>query len=211
MKRQLYCAIIGDINNSRALEDRNRVQRKFERTITAINKEFRLEIASRFQITLGDEFQGVLRSPAESYRIIRRVTQLMYPVQFTFGVGVGTISTAFKKEPIAMDGDVFHRARNALDRSKRRKRRLSYDFDHPSLEVANALVQLMEVQHGRLTPRQQEVSLLIRQHGNQTRVAKLLRVSQPAIWKAMSTSGIRELHEAEQALGQFLSSVMSPS
>lgn len=58
-----YCVIIGDIDKSRTLQRRARIQEKFKEAVAAINKEFKNDIASKFLITLGDEFQGVLLTP----------------------------------------------------------------------------------------------------------------------------------------------------
>lgn len=69
MKPQ-YCAIIGDINESRKLEKRGAVQKIFERAVEQINKTYQDEIASKFLITTGDEFQGLLQTPAKSYHLV---------------------------------------------------------------------------------------------------------------------------------------------
>jgi hypothetical protein len=78
--KQQYCAIIGDINKSRTLERRARAQEKFKEAVAAINKEFKNDIASKFLITLGDEFQGLLKTPARSYHIVRRFQELTEPI-----------------------------------------------------------------------------------------------------------------------------------
>ena len=49
-----YCALIGDINRSRELPQRARVQRAFQLAIGKVNQEFRDEIASNFVLTIGD-------------------------------------------------------------------------------------------------------------------------------------------------------------
>ena len=58
-------AIIGDMVHSRALSARARsaAQTDFAKLVVLLNRRFRRTIASRFVITLGDEFQGLLREP----------------------------------------------------------------------------------------------------------------------------------------------------
>jgi DNA-binding CsgD family transcriptional regulator len=204
-----YCAIIGDINRSRDLPHRARVQRAFQRAIEHINTEFRDEIASDFVLTIGDEFQGLLRSAKKGYRLVRRFAELMEPVDFAFGMGIGPLSTPLRKEAaLGMDGEAFHRARAALVTAKKEKRSLVLDFDHPSLPLANALLALMERDWARLTPRQKEIIHLVAKYGNQSVVARKLGISQPAVSKSVSSSLADRLAEAEEALGGFLSSVI---
>lgn len=119
MKTQ-YCAIIGDINKSRQLEKRGMVQKKFEKAVEFINTEYKSEIASKFLITIGDEFQGLLHTPAKGYQIMRHFREIMEPVQFSFGADIGTLATPVApKAAIGMDGECFHRARAALQHAKK--------------------------------------------------------------------------------------------
>ena len=158
-------------------------------------------------VTLGDEFQGLLFSPAESYRMALRFTELMHPIPFSFGVGIGTISTAFHRLTISMDGEVFHRARNALELSKQNRSLLTYEFNHPVLPMLNALIDLVDKQKGKLTPRQRTIARLLLPDGNQSRVARRLKISQPSVWKSVSSSNMKQLKWAEEALTSFLSSL----
>lgn len=211
MKTQQYCAIIGDINKSRSLSQRAKVQRKFQHAIETINKEFRNEIASKFILTLGDEFQGLLKSPAESYRLVRRFQDLMEQIPFAFGIGVGTLSTEHKTTALGMDGECFHHARVALEHAKKQKVEVFYVFNHPSLDLVNALIGLMEKQWSRLTDRQKQIAQLVKQYSSQEIVARRLRVSQPAVSKVYSSGTIKQLTEAERVLYKFLRSLTEGS
>lgn len=204
MKPQSYCAIIGDINKSRSLPQRAKVQKQFQRAIELINKEYKADIASKFVLTLGDEFQGLLLSPAESYRIVRRFQDEMGGVPFAFGIGLGTLATPVNpKEALGMDGECFHRARAALKEAKSGHRGVMYDFDSPTASFINALVGLMEVLWGRLTPRQKRIAQLSQSY-NQKHIAERLKISPQAISKAYSSAGIKRLQEAEHALQTLL-------
>ena len=208
--QKVYCAIIGDINKSRTLPGRNRVQKRFRRAVETVNREFRDDIASPFLITLGDEFQGLLLSPVESHHLVNRFRQLMQPVSFAFGVGIGTLSTPLNSSiALGMDGDAFYRARSALSIAKARKRTLTYGVNAASEELINALVALMDRQWRRLTPRQQQISRMLRQH-NAKDVARRLRISPQAVSKARSAAGAAELDEAAAALRRFLGHLVRP-
>lgn len=205
-----YCVIIGDINKSRSLADRERVQRKFQQAIDTINKEFKTVIAAKLVLALGDEFQGLLKTPAESYKIVRRFQDLMEPVSLSFGIGVGTLSTSLKSTPLGMDGECFHRARAAVQKAKRAKRRLVYDFNDAAVVLVNALIGLMDKQWKRLTSRQQEIMRLIKEYSRQEVVANKLHITQQAVSKAYTSTVIKEFHEADDSLREFLQSLGQP-
>lgn len=200
-----YCAIIGDIRKSRALHRRAAVQRKFEKAIETVNAEFKSSIASRFLVTLGDEFQGLLISPAVSYDFVVRFQELMNPVPFSYGIGLGTLSTPLQPAALGMDGESFHRARSALTVAKKSKRQLVYDIDHPALGLVNALVGLIEQEWGQLTPRQKQIARLMKHLETQEAVASRLGITQPAVSKAVSR--FSRITEAEDALRGFLSTL----
>ncbi|HEX9657639.1 MAG TPA: SatD family protein [Bacteroidota bacterium] len=201
MTSKQYCAIIGDIRKSRSLPRRASVQRKFAAAIEKVNVEYRPEVASKFLLTLGDEFQGLLISPTESYRLVRRFQDLMEPISFSFGVGVGALSTPVKKDALGMDGEAFHRARAALNEAKKSKREVLYSFDSQTLDITNALVGLLEGEWHRLTARQKQIAQLLKELDGQEAVANRLRISQPAVSKVVST--LRNMTEAENALHEF--------
>jgi len=62
--KERYIAVIADMVKSRELPSSRRalVQKHFEELIARLNKEFRPSIAAKFSITLGDEFQALLRT-----------------------------------------------------------------------------------------------------------------------------------------------------
>lgn len=205
-----YCAIIGDINRSRSLAGRAGVQRKFAAAVDSINKEFKTSTASKFLVTLGDEFQGLLATPEQSYDLVRRFQDLMRPVPFAFGVGIGTLSTPLRKDKaLGMDGEAFHRARKALSEAKSRKRTVCYSFNSESEVLVNALIALMDKQWFRLTKRQRRIAQLLKEQSPKE-VAQRLRISTQAISKTRRSAGMVELGEAADALRQFLKTLKQP-
>jgi hypothetical protein len=206
MKQRTYCAVIGDINRSRSLTDRSKVQRRFVATMEKINREFKDAIAAQFLVTVGDEFQGLLVSPEASYEMILRIEELMQSIPFACGVGVGTLATPLRKEALGMDGEVFHRARNALAEAKRRKRSVCYSFESPSEPLINALVALMDRHWHGLTGRQRQIARLLKD-GEPKHVARRLHISVQAISKARRSSSLAELEEARVILQRFLASL----
>ena len=68
----LYIAIIGDIKGSKKLDNRNEVQKKLTSVLDDINKKYKDDIYSKFTITLGDEFQGLLCYGQTVWRFYRK-------------------------------------------------------------------------------------------------------------------------------------------
>ena len=206
MKNQLYCAIIGDIISSRIIPNRAKVQNQFLHTIDSLNKEFRNLIVSefRFRVSHGDAFEGLLVGPAESYRLARRLQDMMEPVSISIGIGVGSLSTKQVKNVDMVDGDAFYRARRALELAQKKKQEVMFDFDYPALNLTNTLVGWMEKEWERLTSRQREIiqqMKVLKSHGA---VARKLKISQPAVSKVLSIPTIRKMTESERVLYEFL-------
>ena len=116
MENQNYFAMIGDMVSSRQIKDRSEVQSKFTAVLEAINKHYRFDLASKFVVTLGDEFQGVLHSAANICEIIDTISTNLYPVRFRFGVGIGKITTEINPESsLGADGPGYWYAREAIN------------------------------------------------------------------------------------------------
>lgn len=207
MKPQ-YCAIIGDINRSRTLPRRGQLQKKFSDAVTIINREYRDQVASRFLVTLGDEFQGLLKTPERSYELVRRFQDIVGNVTFSYGVGIGTLTTPLDpKLAIGMDGECFHRARAAVSKAKKNKRQIVYDFNDPGLDLVNAMVAMLDKQWKFLGATQRKIAQLMKDQYRQVDIAKKLRISQQAVSKARRSSALAEMQESVDALQKFLGSL----
>ena len=114
-----YIAIIGDMKMSRKMEERKEVQVRLSDVLLRINETYKQDIVSKFTITLGDEFQGLLANGINVLRIIKELEREMFPVQFRFGIGIGAITTDINYEmSIGADGPGYYFARKAIDHLK---------------------------------------------------------------------------------------------
>ncbi len=124
MNKQPYIALIGDLVSSRKLTslDRNRIQTRLTELFNSFSKDTNPGLVSQPLITLGDEFQALFNADAAGSHsvldLLVTIVDLARPTGVRFGVGVGPLTTALKPQALGMDGPCFHRARQALDRSR---------------------------------------------------------------------------------------------
>lgn len=112
----MYCAVIADIINSKTTRDRGQVQKKLNKILAGINKDYDGSIASNFTITLGDEFQGLLNNPKSVMEIINHIKMSLYPVDIRVGIGFGEMTTEINPEmAIGADGPAYYKAREAVN------------------------------------------------------------------------------------------------
>ncbi|MDO5132045.1 MAG: SatD family protein [Eubacteriales bacterium] len=151
-----YVAVIGDMKDSRNLDDRYAAQKELKKVLEEINEKYENELAAKFLITLGDEFQGLVRSSRHVLGMIKYIQKKMYPVTFRFGVGIGTISTEINPEfAIGADGPAFYAAREMVEdlRAKERKSKTQegdiqfsiYGENSFEIERINTLLSLIKL------------------------------------------------------------------
>jgi hypothetical protein len=211
MKTQ-YCAIIGDINKSRELPDRNRVQILFEDAVRAINDEFKNEVASKFLITLGDEFQGLLYNPAKSYHIVRRFQDIVKNISFAFGIGIGSLATKINpKSAIGMDGECFYNAREALKNAKEYKQEIVYYFADPSAPLVNIAIGLLEKKWKKLGDKQKQIMQMHKTNKSQNEIASLLNITQQFVSKTVNSQSFKEMQEIIDVLDIYFDKISEKS
>lgn len=207
----LFAAVIGDVVGSRHLPSRPAVQAKLERVVALINERFTDDIASAFLITLGDEFQGLLRSVGRLLDLTYAAELELYPVRIRFGVGIGRLDTSLREVALGMDGPAFHRAREALEVAKKRHLPLVFRSEDP---VANAIVTDCYALAARVravwTPKQREVAHLLLNERLQKAIAARLNVEPAAISQRLAGAMWHELESSRMSLQLFLGSWFTP-
>src|ERR1700739_4171570 len=86
-----YVAVIADMVKSRELPSAQRavVQKHFQELVTTLNREYRDKLASKFAITLGDEFQGLLTTSSVLPDLIWLIEEKFSDRQVRVGIGIG--------------------------------------------------------------------------------------------------------------------------
>jgi hypothetical protein len=195
-------ALIGDVIRSRGLAGRQRhqVQLGLEELTAAINQRYRRAIAARFLVTLGDEFQGVLKQADIIPDLIWTIEASLGKAEVRIGIGFGTLNPPFKPVALGMDGSAFHAARQAIELARKRRLQggLFVGFGETDDLVLNGFARLARHVRQELTKGQMGVLTLLRQGRAQAEVAKELRLSPQAVSKRARGAGWDALLEGER-------------
>ena len=112
----MYLALIADVIDSKMVQERLDLQKQVEKTLQKMNELFGDYLASRFTLTLGDEFQALLKVDAPVFQIIDTLRSELTPTQLRFGIGLGEIVTAIDPlQSIGADGPAYWNARAAIN------------------------------------------------------------------------------------------------
>lgn len=154
-----YVALIADVAASRALAParRARLQAALRRALPGLDRRLRAERAARCGITLGDELQALLRTPAALWRLAHELRVLFPDIEWVIAAGRGPLTTPLRPGAAApeLDGPCFHRARAALERAKAQRLVFALDGFTPAVEP---LVAYYSALHWSWTARQRRAA-----------------------------------------------------
>ncbi len=214
-----YVAVIGDIRGSREIAERNSVQGRLREVLCRINETYRTEIAAKFVITLGDEFQGLLHGGLRLVEIMEEIERGMYPVRIRFGIGIGEITTEINAEmAIGADGPAYYRAREAVERlkdSEQRKKLEASDIrieierdEHSQARALNTIFLLMTVLKGHWSGRQREIIWQFEENrGSQAACAEQLQISQSSVQRSLANGNYYAYKEARDTVSSVMGKI----
>ena len=112
----MYLALIADVIDSKMVQERFDLQKQLEKTLQTMNELFGEFLASSFTLTLGDEFQALLKVDAPVFQMIDTLRSELTPTQLRFGIGLGEILTDIDPlQSIGADGPAYWNARAAIN------------------------------------------------------------------------------------------------
>ncbi len=195
MGEKHYFAVIGDIIGSRKVDDRAGLQRQLNAGLADVNRQYANQIASEYLLTIGDEFQGLLRTSEDLDRILASLRVAVHPVDLRFGIGVGGLVTPLREQAIGMDGPCFQRARAAIERAKERSTQIEVECGetHPGFEIYSLLYSGMR---RSWTERQRQIVDLSMSGMEGVEIARLLEISQPAVSQHLRAAGVAYVRKA---------------
>ena len=206
-------ALIADMVRSRELTRRQRpsVQKRFKEFVDYLNRTYSRSILSRFVITLGDEFQGILSSATAIPDLLWDIDHRFSDRNLRVGMGFGVLDTPIQKEAINVDGPVLHRASAAIQTAHEKRCYGGVFLGFGGLDtVMNGLARILWFQRRRLTKTQLRIAELLRQGRSQSEAAEALKITRQAISKQVLAMGWLPYAEAEEAWRILLDRYISP-
>ena len=211
-----YYALIGDIIESRHLANRAQQQEALNRVLDNLNDRYQAHLASRFSLTLGDEFQGLVKVGAPIFQMIDELRLALPELNLRFGLGLGEILTSINPAfSLGADGPAYWRAREAIQQVHQQHH---YETVHVYLltgqenqdTILNHSLALSEFVRSSWIQSQMETFRTILDLGyyqsrfDQKRVASALGLSSSAFAKRMKSSGIKLYLDVKNDLNQAI-------
>ena len=214
-----YIALIGDIKSSKEIEERKKVQDKLKSTLDKINQDYKDDISSKFIITLGDEFQGLLKTGKNVIRIVEQIQLNMHPIAIRFGIGIGAVTTDINYDmSIGADGPAYYKAREAIEYLKGNELKnktyvsdIRLEVDEDTNEIAdmiNTILSLLTVLKENWTDRQREIILdFIKNQDSQKKTAKRLGIVQSTVQRGLKSGNYYTYKEAIDTVNHVFSKI----
>ena len=211
-----YYALIGDIIESRHLANRAQQQEALNQVLDNLNDRYQAHLASRFSLTLGDEFQGLVKVGAPIFQMIDELRLALPDLNLRFGLGLGEILTSINPAlSLGADGPAYWRAREAIQQVHQLHH---YETVHVYLVTGqedqdatlNHSLALSEFVRSSWIQSQMETFRTILDLGyyqsrfDQKRVASALGLSSSAFAKRMKSSGIKLYLDVKNDLNQAI-------
>ncbi|MGO1590163.1 MAG: SatD family protein [Alkalibacterium gilvum] len=114
MKNNVKIALIADIIASKKLKERAQTQKILSTILTKMNDDYSDQLESNLTITLGDEFQGIVRDVKTAFLLIDRITlelqimtkeQLDDDISLRWGMGLGELITPIENKEVSIGTD----------------------------------------------------------------------------------------------------------
>ena len=199
----MYLALIADVIDSKMVQERFNLQKQLEKTLQTMNELFGDYLASCFTLTLGDEFQTLLKVDAPVFQIIDTLRSELSPTQLRFGIGLGEIATAIDPlQSIGADGPAYWNARAAINLVHQKNdygnTQIYFSSGNDSKDLlVNALIASGEAIRSGWRGSQEEILLdllkrfVYSENFSQQDLAQSLDINPSALSKRLKSSSIR--------------------
>lgn len=202
MGEQSLIAIIGDLIDSKNIENRFVVQERLKEILEEVNRYYREYIVSKWTITLGDEFQVLMRPNLKLFEMLDLISYKMRPNKIRYGIGLGDIKTSINyEESIGADGPAYWNARKAIesihDNNNYGNSKTAFISGSSNDEIINNLLAYTDWMEERWTDSQREILYYLIDNNmygekfEQKKVAKALNISQSAMSRRVKSGGIK--------------------
>ncbi len=197
----LALVILGDVRQSRLIDDRTSAQIGLRQIVERINSEKPDLLQIPFSISGGDEIQGLLTDPADMVAAIDFLDLSSSLFGFRFGAGWGTVATPPASRSWEMDGECFHRAREAIIRGKKEKRWVTVvGFGDESDRILDSVFRIMQVIRDGWTKRQRLAVATRKVKVTQTATAEKRGLDDSTISKMRKAARSQQIEEREESI-----------
>ena len=208
-------ALFADIRDSRRFEGAARatLQQRFTALVRRLNTRFAQDVLAPFQISRGDELQGLIQNPGVVPEIIWHLELWFREADLYVGLGFGRIDTPVRGSVLEMDGPALHRARAAIEAAAAEARFGGVFLGFGPLEddLVNGLARLLRRQREGWSERQRQVVALLREGLTQTAIAAKLALTKQAISAHARAAGWNSYAEGERAFVEGLAGFATPT
>lgn len=176
--------VLGDVVDSREIDDRATFRDRFERTQRVVATDFDSAFAAGPSVLKGiDELGGVMTSLTPVYDVVITLQRRLHPHAIRIAVARGEIDFGAADGDVSrMDGEAFHRATELLEAVDRDGLWFGLDTGTDPLDTAVAdEINLLLARRAEWTDRQRDVVAAYERLGTQTAVAEELGVSQQSV------------------------------
>lgn len=211
-----YCVVIGDVVDSRSVDDREMLHRDLERGVECANDALADQMIAPFVILKGvDEIGGVLPDPSRVYRAIREINEAVHPTAIRFAVVQGRIDVgASKSDIVSMDGPAFHEADTLLDTIAHENQAIALsdpDVDPWLRQLIAHQIDLLLAWKQKWTPHQGAVVRQYRNESQMKAIAEQRDVSIQTVSQTLSRTGIERIIRTEKSLEKAMVEVWRDS
>ena len=202
-----YYVVLGDVVQSREIEDRKAFQEQLAETCEQFTARKRDDIYGDFKILKGiDEFGGVLQSLENLYDVVVTFQDSLHPHGVRMAVASGSIDVGLTTFDIEkMDGEAFHRASQRLEALEDDPLVFDLLIDDERLgrTVADEINLLLD-RRSEWTDRQREVIRIREEVDTQSAAADRLDVTQQAVSNVLSGANWQFVNVIEGRLRETL-------
>ncbi len=206
MKQKFY-VLLGDVIQSRQIDNRDDFQKIIEETCKNINTMYAEGIYADFKILKGiDEIGGVLSSMSNIYKIITKILDDIYPNTIRFALVFDYIDTALETRNVTkMDGVAFHKASEMIRELKMSKLMFDMSVEDEMLDMAiTGQINLIFLFKKNWSATQYNIVREYEKTNKQSEVAKKLRITQQAVSKNLKRSMWKEIKTVEEKINFLL-------
>ncbi|MTI59456.1 MAG: hypothetical protein FH762_05615 [Firmicutes bacterium] len=172
--------IIGDLVDSRKLENRREVQEKLNAVLDEVNSKYSEVIRVPFKVTLGDEFVGVLESYEQILDLLQYMDVKFNGIELRYGLGAGLFDN--------YKGQGYKNALVAINTAKKNKFRVHLLMDNnrnTALLIINLLLHLYFSILAKYNGRQKYIIYQLVRGKTQEEIAAVLDTSQSSISQSL--------------------------